>query len=530
MIRGLSEGEADAVAAWAERVRRFQEALASAFACLRAAAAAPGGGAAAHCAPFFLLRFGPALARGNVVLFAAASMLSARPGSSGASGKGGGDGVVALVARSTAGLRLRLWAAGVRFSTPLDPALLAFDVGLEGGGGGGARVGVGSSAAESAALLTDLLALEAARSDGSSGAGASGARLSRGALGLLAIHLGLAAGGGGGGGGGAGEELSDFMAAAAEISEEAKGGRGGSGIGSGPVDAPGMRGTAESEGSLLLVTQPRSVAALVQALVECVMPGGQSPSNFLASLGVEGGGGGGGARKGARRPPLPLASIALVGAGARGGGASAGGVGATLDVPQLLALPSLRFRNACACDGEVALRSFSEREGGGKRFELTVEGPMLPTMLPRLALLVAAMQSREGGGGGTVKVGGDAHPVTRSLTSPQVHAAVEAAFPHAWGARGGAGGGGVSEDGKEEEEEESGGAQHSEEEEVALMLLPEVPWLDLSDMEAGAVVGAPREADLAPLFKALPHAPFHGQRLPEGAARAVEGLRFRVPL
>jgi hypothetical protein len=59
-----------------------------------------------------------------------------------------------------------------------------------------------------------------------------------------------------------------------------------------------------------------------------------------------------------------------------------------------------------------------------------------------------------------------------------------------------------------------------------------VPWLDLGEMEAeGRASGCGEEGEqLEPLFAALPHAPFHGLRLPEAASRAVEGLHFRVPL
>jgi len=629
VVSRLPPGDSDAVAVWADRVFRFQEALASAFCTLQSLTATPFslGSTARHSvalfhpAPFFTINFGGE-AGGNVILFASAAMLLCRPGAV----KGvdrvpnhspinnrvnenrdaqntvtaaTNDSVVAIIGRSSPGLRLRLWTAGVKYTTPLDPGLLGFDLGLETMVNGlsvnkhstvkGAHPAM---AAEATHVVNDFPPLENMRegrvAEEVGSAPTRTARLSKSVLDHLSLHLGIGLGGSGSG------DILQFVSAAAEIEREARFGGlaasaapltgesaaetprdGERSMGapnpSPPTIDPAIRGTPESPTTLLLVTQPQSVSALVQVLLESVMPGAQAATTSYVSEVARALGSGITGRErvnGGNPVPtrtsssfVPLQSIALLPAHGGGGGGSTGSGVPMCDVPQILSLPALNFRHACHCDGEVSLGTYME-EGEEvvaaarvRRYALNLKGPFLPTIIPRLTTIVSAMcaerpANSQGTGGQPLCADASAvemaaHPllwvkaalspsnVTFSFNSNYLHAALVKAFETL-----------VEELGYLEGEvmstrkvgEKWEGMAVTKEENLGLMLLPEVPWADLSRMEVrqrgeGVRKGfLPKVDQMSLLFKNITTTPFHGSIIPEPASMALEGVAFSIPI
>jgi len=388
---------------------------------------------------------------------------------------------VALVARSSRLLRLFLARAGAAFETPLDPQLAAIDrraaqakreelaelarysasVAAQGGGlGAGLGGGLGVSA-EALELLRGAmggagLSAGAGAGGAAGGAGAGGAGRKR-----PTVGAGVGAGpGNDGDGDGDGEEGDGPGGFAREDEDEDgqanllaegdgegegvgwrkpgggvrtvtfAGGGADSGAGAGPsagssaasagaASSSSTRGEPESPGSLLLFQGARSCRLLAQLLAEAVMPGALSPTSLAAVIaGPAEAPAGSAASFVPPRPRLPLASVALIGAGENEGRLA----GSALDVPQLLCpapafgLGGAPFRHACACALDVRMRQIADSSAGAgifgaaanadpalaplpaarpMRFDLEVRGPLLPLALPQLARVLAAMQARE---------------------------------------------------------------------------------------------------------------------------------------
>ena len=440
-------GEVDMISMWLDRVFRFQEALASAWATLvvsssqhycqlpsRSVAKSASDGQRSSAVlddeenqgdkqfsplrdglrlHFFLLRFGPSASTGNVVIFGHASaLLSASslapnlgPDAAGSQSPADrkrmplveGDQIVAIIARSSRTLRLLLTSAGCLFSTPLDPTLRQHD-----------HWSTGSSATE----LGELARYD--RSVSASGAGTFG--VSKEVLGLFAMSLGH-------------DSPESNIAPPTDTSRDENDDNGQDDVSlsepqhesnlstfSSTAAAHSLRGSEESQGSLLLVSGADQCRMLAQLLLESVSPGSLSPPPLLSALFSKQTVNIGAVSKSIVPPRtrLPLACIALIGSGqnSQAGNRASSDAAIHLDVPQIFAFglgdpAAPPFRNACASaldlrvrevselSTESAAQAFGASAGPRRRYELEAKGAVLPLALPRLALLVAAMQARE---------------------------------------------------------------------------------------------------------------------------------------
>ncbi len=474
-IRARCEGStADGVAAWVDRVCRFQEALASAYTLL------------VHPSrplPFFLLRFGHDDRTGNVILFARAQALLQRTGADAKADPPEADVPVAILVRSTRTLRLRLALAGVPATSPLDPSLLEDDL--------------GDADPDTLAALREM-----DRAAGNGG-GAGVMQVSAASMGVQALALQIRAVLGRG----AAKAEEEEQEEGEEVEEMDEGEEGGkaegeerAGKAGAAASAPAprarvslLRGTADSATSLLLVTGSAAVARLSELLMESAGPGGQaSMGSVLVSAAA-------GAEESSvvpKRVAVPLPDFALLGAGT-GAGAGAGSiarVGRLHDVPQLCSpLGVVPFRHAALCELGATLRQSTEAVPGGEEgaaprlttlWDLDVTGPLLPGTLPRLAALLALMQAREGGAGPLLRVRAEAHKATGMLSRPETLDTVAVAVAEAAVARNPA----------------------VPELALAERLLSSAAWLPLGAMDARGGRGKREDRAVAALLAALPTA------------------------
>ena len=440
LLQAVSKrGEVEMVSMWLDRVYRFQEALASAWATLLVSStqnncrlpSQSDAESARHgpqsssghidenslhemhflpSMPFFLLRFGPAVSTGNVIIFGLASALLNCPDAVLGPDVAGhqppadrkrtsfaqGNDIVAIIARSSPILRLLLSSAGVRFSTPLDPTLRQHDL---------------RSAGTSAAELEELARYEQSVSTASAGT----IGVAKEILGILTMTRGhdsskakSAPSMESGDDKDAGTRLDHFSPSEHKHVTDLP-------LLSSASPENSLRGSEDSQGSLLLVSGADQCRLLAQLLLESVSPGSLSPPPLLSSLSaqqLESG-----RSHSSLAPPrsrLPLACISLIGCGGQNSQARnrASDAAINLDVPQILAFglgisAAPPFRNACACALDLRLREVSELSSKSatepadtsaipqRQFELEVRGPILPHVLPQLAILVSAMQARE---------------------------------------------------------------------------------------------------------------------------------------
>lgn len=366
----VGRDQREGMVSWCQRARRSQKALHSAYSLVLAGEL-----------PYLILRYGPHEDTGNVILIGRASFMlqPARVDEDGNSTATPATRIadeqpVALVARSTYVLRMRLAIAGVQYTCPLDPTLPAYDRHDD-------------TDITSAAEYHELAALDAQLA-----AAGSRVRISQEALGRAAMEFGPASA--------AGAALKRAAAAVDtgadeedgavdedapnrermdNIDDDDDGDDAGAGAGAGasampkvrrtrfggdynPADHSETRGTERSVGSLLLVVGKVQVDLLVQLLLESVLPGAQAPTSIESFVHLT-------AQATARRagdgtsvvPPrarLPLSRIAIVGAGSMAGSRAAMMTGA-LDVPQLLA-PVVgahsRFAYSTLCSVDLYMR------------------------------------------------------------------------------------------------------------------------------------------------------------------------------
>lgn len=405
----LTKDETDGAPVWVHRVRRCQEALASAYSLILHGLPGPMSPVSSSAAgartpaplPVFMVRFGNDERAGNVILIGRSSFMLQldSPGSIPVPTADNADMPVAIVARSTMGLRLRLANAGLQWTSPLDPELQQLDMG-----------DVDYS------TLQNMLRLERAAFGGVGGVDGQASapiKISAAAIGMLKVQMGIARSRGALKDADRApvavsgrdlhrkreksyvqekEELAelenddddqenddedgDKNVPAKEAAEDEEAGSSGKGIGSSaaqptvslPPASTGrakvvskVRGTPESKGSLLLVTGGSQVSLLVALLLESMTPGGQTSfTSTLAHMGIglsgsastgasiDGaasgghGGGGGGPGTGVKRSEfvparirVPLTSFALPGAGS-GSVRSTRRAGQLQDVPQVL--------------------------------------------------------------------------------------------------------------------------------------------------------------------------------------------------